>query len=80
MSIESPEQKVFRAVVERVAHGINGKYAASFVNGIGIVTFSLDSDVWDGDDPPLTGEEVSLTKLRKMRSGWRALQASRIHP
>ena len=79
MSPESLESKerVFRGEVKRI-HQASVRFAVTEVLGKGSVTFSLDRKVWDGEDDPVTGEEVQLSRLRLVHGKWRALEARRI--
>ncbi len=71
-----PEKDVFRGVIQKVdPKGRHGPYVIASVEGLGSVTFSLERSVWGEDDKPEPGEIVSLSKLRKKRAGWRAMQA-----
>jgi hypothetical protein len=82
MSLESLESKerVFRGEVKEIRSVASGRFAVTEVPDTGKVTFSLNCNVWDGEDDPVTGEEVLLNKLRLVRGKWRALQANRIRP
>lgn len=62
-----------RTIVEKVIpDGLHGPYAVTNLEGLGCVTFSLDSKVWQESDWPEPGTFVVLSKIRKKRAGWRA--------
>lgn len=67
-------EKGVKAVVEKVVLvGPHGPYAIATTKALaGSVTFSLERNVWQGQDYPEPGEIVFLSKLREKRQGWRA--------
>lgn len=78
MSTQAQSTNVFLGTVEKIAKGLQGPYAVARLKDGDVITFSLGSNVWDGDDAPSLGEQVELSKLRKLRLGWRAFTAHRI--
>lgn len=66
------EQKTIRGIVESInPSGKHGPYATAS-SEIGLITFSLETNVWKEKIWPETGTYVVLTELIKKRAGWRA--------
>lgn len=75
------EKDMVQAIVQKVyLNGKHGSYSIATSEGLGSVTFSLESDVWNEEDVPEPGEIVMLSKLRKKREGWRAMCGRRYRP
>lgn len=72
--------KVFQGEIKEIKKKPWGRFASTVVEEVGIVTFTLDSKVWNEVDDPVTGEIVELTKLRLVRGRWRSFLVSRIKP
>lgn len=63
----------YQAVVQTiVSGGKHGPYAVARSEELGLITFSLDSKVWQESDWPEPGTCVVLSQVRKKRAGWRA--------
>jgi len=80
LAVTESKDKVYQGEVKEIRFGGKGRFATTFVPGKGQVTFSLDPSVWGGEDDPMTGEMVDLTKLRLIWKKWRAYKVTRILP
>lgn len=69
-------------LVEKVVSGGNhGPFAvAKGGSKLGSITFSLNESVWEEEDWPEAGTYVLVSRLRKKRSGWRAMKARYLRP
>lgn len=75
------QNQSIQAVVQNVIiDGKHGPYAVVSDEKLGSITFALDGAVWCEEDFPEPGEIVCLSKLRKKRAGWRAMEVRRIRP
>lgn len=76
-----PSAKSYTAVVQNVVpRGRHGPYAVAKSDEVGLITFSLDSPVWEEEDWPDPGSYVVLTRVRKKRAGWRAQRGRFLDP
>ena len=65
--------KAYHAIVDKVVNeGEHGPYAVARCEELGVVTFSLDSKVWQEEEHPESGTCVVLSRVFKKRAGWRA--------
>lgn len=63
----------YQAVVQTIVPGgKHGPYAVARSEELGLITFSLDSKIWQESDWPESGTCVVLSQVRKKRAGWRA--------
>lgn len=67
-------------VVTNVISDTRKPYVVTQVEGVGIVTFSLSTDVWTEEDYPEKGHHVCLFKLTKKHNTWRAREARFMQP
>jgi len=74
------DNKVYQAEVIEVDRGRKGLFAVSVCEELGSVTFSLLPDVWKESEMPVPGICVMLTRVRKWKKGWRALEARFMQP
>ncbi len=58
----------------------HGAYAVARDDTLGLVTFSLDKNVWQEDSIPTEGEYVVMSDIRKKRNGWRACNCRYLRP
>lgn len=75
--------KVVAIVASVDTKGKHGPYAMCFDESGVIqspITFSLLSPTWREDDQPEGGTKVVLSKLRRKKAGWRALEARYLGP
>ncbi|MAG29100.1 hypothetical protein CL632_03085 [bacterium] len=72
-----PDEKLYQGIVQKViTNGHHGPYVVARCEELNeLITFSLKECVWKENDWPEEGMYVVLSKLRKKRSGWRAMQA-----
>jgi len=72
----------YKAVVEKIIeHGKHGPYAVARCEELdSVITFALDRKVWQEDDSPDPGTLVILSRVRKKRAGWRALNGRYVNP
>jgi len=71
----------YQVVIQKIIkNGRHGPYAVARYQGLGSITFSLDSSVWQEDDWPDPGMCVILTKIRKKRAGWCAKSGRFVKP
>mgnify|MGYP001596822070 FL=1 len=71
----------FKGVVEKIIfEGKHGPYIVASVEDIGLVTCSLDRDVWREVRQPEPGTYIILSGLTKKRAGWRATQGRFMQP
>lgn len=71
----------YQAVVEKIIRGgKHGPYAVARTEEIGLVTFSLDGNVWQEKDWPEPGMYVMLSQVRKKPAGWRAQHGRFMQP
>ena len=65
-----------RGIVHKVIDGKHGFYAVATADEVdGSITFSLDKTCWEEQNLPENGIVVALSRLRRKRAGWRALNA-----
>ncbi|MBM3271908.1 hypothetical protein FJY94_01320 [Candidatus Kaiserbacteria bacterium] len=76
----SKNESVQAVVHNVIRNGKHGPYAVASDEKLGSITFALDSAVWHEEDDPEPGEVVFLSKLRKKRAGWKAMEARRLRP
>lgn len=68
------------AKVENVVKDTKTPYAVTDVEGVGKITFSLHSPIWDEKIPIKKGQFVVLSGLVKSDAGWRANKARFMKP
>lgn len=76
----SNDESVQAIVHKVVIDGKHGPYAVTSHDKHGSITFALTDDVWRENEYPELGEIVHLSKLRKMRGGWRSMEARHLRP
>lgn len=70
------ESNFYEAVVEKVIpQGRHGPYAVARHKDLGLITFSLNQNVWQESDQPECGTIVVLGEIRRKPAGWRAMSA-----
>lgn len=73
--------KHYRAIVEKIIlDGKHGPYAVAREDRLGVVTFSLDRNVWREKKFPEPGTCVILSDLVRKSAGWRAENARLFSP
>lgn len=75
------EDDKYQATVSKViTSGRHGPYAVSYCEKIGVVTFSLETPVWNEREWPTPGTIVILEDVRRKSAGWRAERARFLRP